>query len=122
MQIEFRKIDRNLVPFNLKKGTLNFSGNLKKLKIDLVECNSKIEGTLKTICIKCANEYIRDINEELIVKVSDGIVESSQDIDIVEMQNGVIDLDLILKGEIESYHCEYNICNECKNIEINYEG
>jgi uncharacterized metal-binding protein YceD (DUF177 family) len=122
MKIEFRKIDRNLVPFNLKKGNLSFDGNLKKLKFGLIECQAAINGTLETQCIRCAKEFSRVIDEELTLKISDGIIESSNDLDIIEMEDGVVDLDLVLDSEIEAYQCEYNICDECKDIEINYEG
>lgn len=122
MQIEFRKIERNLVPFNLKKGNLDFHGNLNRIQMNLIECDAKIEGILQTTCVRCAEDFDRVIDEELKIKISDGIVESSQDLDIVEMENGFVDLSFILEGEIESYHCEYNICNKCQETEINYEG
>ena len=122
MQIEFRKIEHNLVPFNFKKGNLVFSGTLKQIKKDLVECEAKIEGTLLTQCVRCAEDFQREIGDTLILKISDGIVSSSEDLDIIEMHEGCINFDEILQSEIESYHCEYNICDNCKNLEINYEG
>jgi hypothetical protein len=122
MRIEFRKIERNLVPFNIKKDNLEFCGDLKKLKMGLVECKAKINGSLRTTCVRCAEDFERLIDEDLMIKISDGMVSTSEDLDIVEMDDGFVDLDMVLQSEIESYHCEYNICNNCLEDEINYEG
>lgn len=122
MQIEFRKIDRNLVSFNLKKDNLIFCGNLKKLNSSLVECQANIGGSLLVDCIRCAEHYHREIQENIQIKISDGIVSNTQDLDIVEMEGGYVDLDMIFESEIESYHCEYNICTTCQEKKLDEEG
>jgi hypothetical protein len=49
------------------------------------------------------------------------VIETSDDLDIIEFVDGVIDLDFILKSEISSIQNYYNLCESCKTQDKEFE-
>ena len=119
MQIEFKKVTKTPKEFKLEKDNVKFFGEFKKSVSDfnLVEINATLSGTISYNCDRCANEFDLKLNEELELKVYNGIYKGKEE--VFEIEN-IIDFDEILMSEIELIKNDYHICNDCKNIE-NFE-
>ncbi len=126
MQIEFKKVKST--PFNVSNEDVVFSGTIQKIKDDLVEIDGKIAGKSKAICSRCGKEIELLIDENLKLRVSDGIYDTKHiededdDIVVVESFNHKIDCLDILNSEIESILSDYIYCEDCSKIDnIEYE-
>jgi uncharacterized metal-binding protein YceD (DUF177 family) len=79
-----------------------------------------LSGKVKVECIKCLEEFEKEIDEEIKIKIVkppyDGFDENY---DIIEMEK--YDIDEFLKSEIESIRNDYNICPNCEEGEFNKE-
>ncbi len=126
MKIEFRKIANKPKPINFllnssnsalldRDENISLDGELIKKYSNLVEFSGKIFGKLNLICAKSGENFIKHINEDLVLYFSDGIWEiqsQTNDInclDIIEFFEGFIDFKFIIESEIESIRLDYNI-------------
>ncbi len=113
MKIEFKKVVRDYLPISLKQDSISVQGKLKKLSYSLVEVDLNIYGIIEVDCAICASKIELDINENIQLKVCNGYFKE-QDLDVIECFDGIIDLDHILKSEVEAIMCDYHYCNNCK--------
>ena len=65
------------------------------------------------ICDLSGETYFQNLNEVLDFYLSDGVIslESGNFSDIVECESGMIDLEEILRSELEMIRCDYHIKN-----------
>lgn len=121
MQIEFKKILQSPKSFSLSKDKIELVGDMFfDISSDLVILDSKLKGSLDIECDRCAEIFNLTIDENLIIKVSDGIYSGSEDDDVFEAFEGIIDFDEVLQSEIESIKSDYHICSSCDSID-NFE-
>ena len=114
MRVEFRKVSSTLTPFSLKKDGVKFSGDFKKLSLDMVEINLKADGKLLHDCDSCLEEFELIIDESSKLLVSDGVY-SGDEIDVIESFDSFLDFDKIAQSELESIRSDYHYCEKCKN-------
>jgi hypothetical protein len=119
MQIEFKKIAKIPKEFELIKDNIKFFGELKKSlnNSNLVEIDAILNGTLRCICDRCADEFDLKLNEKLDLKVYNGIYKGDEEVFEVE---DIVDFDEILTSESELIKNDYHLCDKCKDIE-NFE-
>lgn len=118
MKIAFAKIANNQIPFEIKKEYLKFSGNLKRVSSNLIDCTASIEGSLAHNCDRCGEDIKLNLDENLKLIISDGIYKDSEETldDVVEFFDGFVDLDEVFISEIEAYKSDYFYCEKCKNL------
>jgi hypothetical protein len=112
MRVSFRKITKEGLPFEIVHNDLECIGKMKRGR-DLVDLDLGIRGDIVVSCDICAKEYIEAVDELFKLKVSDGCYDGD-DMDVVEMHDGFLDLDFIVDSEIESKRSEYHYCEDCK--------
>jgi uncharacterized metal-binding protein YceD (DUF177 family) len=121
MKIVFDKVGNQQKSFRLKIQNINFEGTLEKIGYHLVRLNSNIEGKIDLICDRCAKEYQKDIKFPLQLTLSKEVIETEDDLDIIEFLDGIIDLDFILQSEIISIQNSYHFCDNCQNDTTEFE-
>ncbi len=113
MRIQFRKIFSSSKVFNLQKEEVRFYGEIIAKSNRLFQLKGKIQGKLKVVCDRSGEEFLQEVDEDLVLYISDGIWDTqSQDssaFDVVEFFDGFIDLDYILQSEIDSIQLDYHI-------------
>ena len=121
MKIVFDKVSSNRREFNLIFKNISFSGDLIKESRDRVKLDANLNGSLELICDRCGDEFIEDINLPLELTLTNRVVETEDDLDIIEFLDGVIDLNFIVESEISSIENSYHICNICQNDKNEFE-
>lgn len=122
MQIEFRKITNKPKSVYITQNSelcenesMELDGEVVKHDAKIVKFHGRMKGYLKLICAISGQEFMRYINEELVLYFSDGIWEAQSQsknidsLDVIEFFDGYIDFDFVLKSEIESIRLDYNI-------------
>ena len=118
MKIEFKKIGSKPKSFKIEKDSVEFSGEFKKESNSLVDVLGKIKNDLKVLCDRCNKEFMLKLDENIHIKISDGIYKGNiEDFDVIEFYEGFIDFDEILSSELESIKLDYHLCEECKKEE-----
>jgi uncharacterized metal-binding protein YceD (DUF177 family) len=99
---------------------LTLNAETQKDKNGNIIIEGKILGSIEVECIKCLNNYQKEINEVIKFKVVKPPYSGfDEEYDIIEQEK--LDLKEILKSEIESIKSDYNICCNCENKEFNQE-
>lgn len=118
MKVDFRKLTKNKKEFSLeyfKEGSsLVFSGVFFKNLYGLMEIEGSITGTLKRACDVCGEESGQQINETVVLYVTDTFYESETFLDVIEFLEGQADFEEILEGEVESLKTLYYRCKDCQ--------
>ncbi len=128
MKIEFRKVPLQPKEFTLEVDSVKFLGTFCKISSKLVDIKSKFSGDIEVNCCKCGTNFTIAVDEEVNFLLNDGVYSSDDERDldkiIVEVDNGFIDFDEIIKSELESLKSDYHICDDCKKdknlLEIEY--
>lgn len=114
MQIPFRRISHEPQIFELEKEGLRFSGTLRKHRSGLVLLEATIGGKLGVDCYRCGDSFDIMPDEKVEFLISDGAFEGQDDVyDVVEMFNGVVDLDEVFDSEIALIASDYHACEKC---------
>lgn len=119
MKIEFRKIGFDKKPFSLDLKsddfTININGSIYKeqsgVRDGLIKLDSTMSGTIKLVCDISGEEFIKNIDEKVIIFVKNGYYEEThidENLAVVEVFDNFIDLDSIFLGEIESLKLDYH--------------
>jgi len=117
LRVDFRKVTNKAKDFKIEKDDILFSGEFKKDK-ELVDISGKIINSLSVCCDRCGKEFIIKLDEEISIKVNDGVYKGKlEDFDVVEFYDGFIDFNDILSSELESIKLDYHLCDKCKEIE-----
>lgn len=119
MKIEFRKIGFDKKPFSLDLKsddfTININGSIYReqsgVRDGLIKLDSAMSGTIKLVCDISGEEFIKNIDEKVIIFVKNGYYEEThidENLAVVEVFDNFIDLDSIFLGEIESLKLDYH--------------
>ena len=116
MKITLRKVGRTPLNFEKKLDQISLKGFLQYDKEKLVLLDAKLSGTLETECAICGEAFDLEVDEDLEFYISDGVFVDEQNsmIDVVETQNGELDVDELLKSEIELIKSDYHCCEFCE--------
>ncbi|MCK4440815.1 MAG: hypothetical protein KAU90_02330 [Sulfurovaceae bacterium] len=121
MKIVFDKVGQTPKPFDLTVDSVNFKGILIKSSYHRVKLDGNLYGIIDLICDRCGAEYQQDMNSTLSLTLSDEVIETEDDLDIIEFLDGVIDLDFIVQSEISSIQNSYHNCKDCENDTQEFE-
>lgn len=111
MQIAFRKITKSPKSFELVQDGLKLSCTLARVNDKIARLEGKIHGKIELICDISGDEFLKSVDENLTLHISDGIcnVQSqSENFDIIEIFDGQIDLNYIFSSEIELIKSDYH--------------
>lgn len=119
MKIEFRKIGFDKKPFSLDLKsddfTININGSIYReqsgVRGGLIKLDSTMSGTIKLVCDISGEEFIKNIDEKVIIFVKNGYYEEThidENLAVVEVFDNFIDLNSIFLGEIESLKLDYH--------------
>jgi len=118
LKIEFKKVGFNKKEITISKQKLSLSGDLQRSKRDLVDFDAKLQGRVQVECSRCGKEFEVDIDEDLKLRLSDGVYRGfDDDADVIEFYDGSIDMEQILDSEKASIQTDYHLCTECKEGE-----
>ncbi len=114
MKIAFRKVSKDRSPFSLQIDSLEINGNFKKIKDNEVNLSLNIQGFIKHPCDICGEEFELECQESSTLLVSDGEY-NGEELDVVESFDHYVNIDDIVKSEIESFKSDYHYCKKCQN-------
>jgi hypothetical protein len=116
LKIELRKIPFNPKEFETEFNGLKLKGVFFKEKQNLAKIEAKLSGKIEVDCNKCADSFIKNIDEDLKLIITDKIYNGFDEIyDVIEINSNIIDFDDIIMSEIESHKLDFeNICEKCK--------
>ena len=116
MKITLRKVGKNPFEFEKKLDSVELKGFLQHDKENLILLDAKLSGTIEAECAVCGEEFDLEVDEELKFYISDGVFVDGENnyIDVVEAQNGELDVDELLHSEIELVKSDYHCCEFCE--------
>ncbi|RUM69808.1 MAG: hypothetical protein DSZ07_03880 [Sulfurovum sp.] len=121
MKIVYDKIGQSEKPFELTLNGVTLEGTLAKSGYHRVKLEGNLEGQVELCCDRCGDMYHYDMKYPLKLTLSDEVIETKDDLDIIEFLNGVVDLEFIVQSEIASVQNEYHYCKKCENNEEEFE-
>ena len=121
MKIVFDKIGQSSKPFNLEVDGVSLKGILIKRGYHRIRLEGELKGATEVACDRCGEIYQYDMNSPLNLTLSDEVIETEDDLDIIEFVDGVIDLEFIVQSEIASIKNSYHNCKTCENDDKEFE-
>jgi len=121
MKIVFDKIGSTKKPFELSVLNVSLEGTLVKSGYHRVRLEGELDGSVELSCDRCGDAYEYDMKSPLHLTLSDEVIETEDDLDIIEFINGVIDLEFIVQSEIASIENSFHCCKTCDEDESEFE-
>lgn len=114
MRIPFRRIAAEAQPFRIEREGIVMEGGLRTYRPKLVLLEATLSGRLNVECYRCAASFDIMLGEEIAMLLSDGVFHGQdEEFDVVEMYDGIIDLDEVLASEIALIESDYHACPQC---------
>jgi uncharacterized metal-binding protein YceD (DUF177 family) len=121
MKIVFDKVGQSEKPFELTVEGVSLKGTLAKSGYHRLRLKGDLEGQVELLCDRCGDAYQYDMDSPLNLTLSDEVIETEDDLDIIEFIDGVIDLEFIVQSEIASVQNAYHYCKTCESDEEEFE-
>ena len=121
MKIVFDKVGHSPKPFELNVDSISLKGTLTKRGYHRVRLEGELEGSIELSCDRCGELYPCSMDSTLALTLSDEVIETEDDLDIIEFIDGVIDLEFIIQSEIASVQNSYHNCKNCENDDEEFE-
>jgi hypothetical protein len=121
VKIFFDKVSYSKKPFKLRVDNISLQGSLERKDYHKVKLEAILSGEIDLICYRCGKEFKKEVNTPLDLTLSNKLIATSDDLDIIEFADGIIDLEFILKSEISSIQNYYNLCETCKTQNVEFE-
>ncbi len=121
MKIVFDKVNHTKRPFKLNLNNILLEGTLVKRGYHRISLVGNLEGVINLTCDRCGDEFKEDISSPLNLTLSDEVIETQDDLDIIEFLDGIIDIEFIIQSEIASIQNSYHICQKCENDKSEFE-
>ncbi|MGD9970530.1 MAG: hypothetical protein AB7S65_08735 [Sulfuricurvum sp.] len=122
MKIPFKRLGHEPLAFEVIRDNARFSGNIFLKKSNLAQLNGTITGNISISCDICAEPIEKNVEEEVIFYLSDGIFEGQdEEYDVVEIDKSIIDMDEIFYSELELIKSDYFCCSECEGKSLDKE-
>ncbi len=122
MTILFHKVWQTAKPFHEEADGVIFDGILQKSGSHQVNLLGEIKGIIEVQCNRCGTPFDYLLETPLKLTISDQIIETKDDLDIIEFLDGKIDLSFILQSEVNTLKSAYHYCEACgQNVEA-YEA
>jgi len=116
MKIAFRKIPYTKSSFVIKTEGLLCDGIFYKESNKIALLSFQVVGKTPAECDRCGVLFDLSVDENLSIKICEG-VSDSEDLDIIECLNQIVDFDEIVHSEVASIKSDYHYCEKCKNEE-----
>lgn len=114
MQIPFNRVSRDACPFSLTHGAIRIEGVLQPYRPNLLLLEATMRGPYEVECYRCGTPFDIMLDENVSFLLSDGIYSGQDDAyDIVEVEEGMIDLDAVFDSEIAMIESDYHSCGKC---------
>ncbi len=117
MQIALSKISTTPKDFQAEFEGLSLCGSLERISKDVVALKARLIGVIELTCDRCGKSFTLPQDQELDLKLSDSLIQTQDDLDIIEFLDGIIDIEYIIQSEIESQKALYNYCKDCSDRE-----
>ena len=121
MKIVFDKVGQTKKPFSLTVSNVLLEGTLAKSGYHRLKLEGNLDGIIELNCDRCGEAYQSGMHYPLHLTLSDEVIETKDDLDIIEFIDGVIDLEFIVQSEIASVQNSYHYCKKCENDEEEFE-
>ncbi|MCH9740024.1 MAG: DUF177 domain-containing protein [Epsilonproteobacteria bacterium] len=121
MKIVFDKVGQTSKPFTLNVDNVLFEGSLAKSGYHRVKLEGNLDGNIELNCDRCGDTYNQNLKSTLNLTLSDEVIETEDDLDIIEFTDGIIDLEFIVQSEIASIQNSYHNCEKCENDDEEFE-
>jgi len=121
VKIVFDKIGHSIKPFELTINGVSLKGTLAKSGYHRLRLEGELHGRVGILCDRCGDEYQYDMDSPLNLTLSDEVIETEDDLDIIEFVDGIIDLEFIVQSEIASVQNSYHYCEKCESDEKEFE-
>jgi uncharacterized metal-binding protein YceD (DUF177 family) len=121
MKIVFDKIGQTSKPFELTVDFVSLKGTLTKRGYHRVKLEGELEGFVELDCDRCGEPYRYNLTTPLVLTLSDEVIETEDDLDIIEFLDGIIDLEFIIQSEIASIQNSYHNCERCESDDEEFE-
>ncbi len=121
MKIVYDKIGQTKKPFELSVAGVKLKGTLAKSGYHRLRLEGNLDGEVELSCDRCGEVYQYAMQYPLNLTLSDEVIETKDDLDIIEFIDGVIDLEFIVQSEIASVQNAYHYCEKCENDEEEFE-
>jgi len=121
MKIHFDKIGSLTKDFNYSNDGVSFIGTLQKLSYHRVSLEAKLSGSIDIDCARCAESIKYILNSNLKFTISDEFIKTTDNLNIIEFLDGVIDIKYIVDSEINSLQSSYIYCEKCDNSDEEFE-
>ncbi|MFA6761138.1 MAG: hypothetical protein WCR69_08860 [Sulfuricurvum sp.] len=119
MQLLLRKVSKTPTHFELKSENITFKGFLQYDSDRLFLLKADISGEYDALCDICADEFKRSVEASVEFFLSEGLYEAQDDtlLEVVEVSGSGVDLEEILKMELELIKSDYTVCKSCQDSE-----
>ena len=114
MTILFQKILQTPKPFCEEADRVVFDGVLQKSGSYKVNLQGEIKGSVEVQCNRCGTPFDYPLDAPIKLTISDQVIETKDDLDIIEFLDGKIDLLFILQSEINTIKSAYHYCEVCE--------
>ena len=121
MKIVYDKIGQTKKPFELSVSGVKLEGTLAKSGYHRLRLEGNLDGEVELSCDRCGEAYQYAMQYPLNLTLSDEVIETKDDLDIIEFIDGVIDLEFIVQSEIASVENSYHYCEKCNNDDEEFE-
>ncbi|MBU3013392.1 hypothetical protein KO488_01390 [Poseidonibacter lekithochrous] len=122
MKIEFKKAPQTPKKLEVIVDSVKIEGTFCKMSQSLVKIDAMLIGNTDIDCCRCGITDNIEINEKLDFLLSDRIIKNDESEDLViEIEDGLIDFDEIIQGELEAIKSDYHICEQCSNDNDDFE-
>jgi len=121
VKIVYDKIGQTKKPFELSVAGVKLKGTLAKSGYHRLRLEGNLDGEVELSCDRCGEVYQYAMQYPLNLTLSDEVIETKDDLDIIEFIDGVIDLEFIVQSEIASVQNAYHYCEKCENDEEEFE-
>jgi len=117
LQISFDKIGHTPRDIDYSCDGVRLIGELSKKGFHKVSLDSTLQGELELCCDRCGESYTHSIDDEFKITITDEAIEDKDDLDIIEFLDGIIDIDYIIKSEINAIEGSFHYCSKCIDSE-----
>ena len=100
---------------------VNLEGTLAKSGYHRLRLEGNLAGQVELTCDRCGEAYHCDMTYPLALTLSDEVIETKDDLDIIEFTDGIIDLEFLVQSEIASVQNSYHYCEKCENDDEEFE-
>lgn len=122
MKIDFRKVPQTPTNLDVDYNSVKIEGTFCKISQSLVKVNAVLKGSTDVDCCRCGKTDIVEIDEELLLLLSDRVYKKDEsDYLVIEIDDGLIDFNDIIESELNSIKSDYYLCEDCSQDGDNFE-